>query len=65
MSDRSIDRHKTPRSYKSGFDKAKEKKDKQKKDEELLSQTHKITNFFVQIKRLTRIHLTILNLPLQ
>ena len=32
MSDRSNDRHKTPRVYKSGFDKNRERKEKQKKD---------------------------------
>ena len=38
MSNRSIDRHKSQRKYKSGYEKIKEKKEKQRKDEEVLSQ---------------------------
>lgn len=46
MSDRSIDRHKSSRSYKSGYDKLVEKKEKEKKESELLSKTYRVTDFF-------------------
>lgn len=45
MNDRSADRHKSQRVYKSGFNKVKEKKEKQKKVEELLFQTRRMTDF--------------------
>ena len=45
MSDRLTDRHKTPRVYKSGFDKRKEKQ--QKKDQELLFETRRMTDFLI------------------
>lgn len=46
MSDRSIDRHKSKRVYKSGYNKIIEKKEKETKTEKLLSQTHRMTDFF-------------------
>ena len=42
------DRHKTPRVYASGASKRHNKKQKQKKDDDLLSRTHKLTDFFSQ-----------------
>lgn len=44
--DRKSDRHKTPRNYKSGALKAKEKKLREKRESDVLAKTHTITNFF-------------------
>lgn len=41
-----IDRHKTPRIYKCGFTKLQEKKEKQKKEQQILDQTPLIKNYF-------------------
>lgn len=43
---RSTDRHKTPRSHKSGYTKLKEQQEKQKCQTELLSKTYRMTDFF-------------------
>lgn len=46
MSSRETDRHKTPRVYKSGYEKSKERKEKKQKDDKLLAQTRRVTDFF-------------------
>lgn len=46
MSNRKADRHRGLRDYKSGSEKESERQEKQKKHKELLSQTHKVTDFF-------------------
>lgn len=57
MSDRSIDGHKTPRVYKSGFDKLQEKKEKEKKFEKLKAQTRRMTDFLST--KLTNVRVTL------
>ena len=54
MTDRTIDRHKSGRIYKSGFEKIKEKREKQIKDEKLLSQTRRMTDFISSNKLETK-----------
>ncbi|KAJ8665354.1 hypothetical protein QAD02_007016 [Eretmocerus hayati] len=46
MSDRAIDRHKVKRDYKPGNEKRREKDEKDKKAYELLTKTHRMTDFF-------------------
>ncbi|KAJ8685437.1 hypothetical protein QAD02_021230 [Eretmocerus hayati] len=46
MGDRAIDRHKVKRDYKPGNEKRREKDEKDKKAYELLTKTHRMTDFF-------------------
>ena len=46
MDNRQSDRHKDQRNYQTGNEKRKKMKEKQKQQSELLSQTHRLTDFF-------------------
>ncbi|XP_046750285.1 uncharacterized protein LOC124413609 [Diprion similis] len=48
MNNRQVDRHKTPRHYQAGSDKRKNAKEKQKRESEILSQTHRLTDFVIK-----------------
>ena len=55
MTDRTIDLHNSGCIYKSGFKKINEKREKQIKDEKLLSQTRRMTDFISSNKLVTKI----------